>query len=637
MLIVYELRIFCILKKAIEEKSKLKVILVSNDSKISLNLKIKIILLQFFHVAKVDKQKWYLKDFLDDKGSSIHFGIQEKAQALSLEFSFNSLKRIGFNQTISTELFKNLQIDLAQSYHTSVITSLRQIELSEKIVGKHKATAHILTDYRLIEYFREKYRDKELFFYCKRNIQETLSLILYLVIYYLSLLSGVFLLKTSNEPKHLEIDSSSQGSGTVLAFVNEEIQPFDYLRNEVSWYFSSIFSEIRLYCLTKYNQAEPSLQIDSAAQNIIIFLKMRYVRLKRFLLLENIRLNIFNNKILLFQNAKTIFNLKCNLYTFNHVVKFLWELESYNVLIEKINCKLFIYQDAYFKESHVFNFLADLGRIQSIKIQYSNVPLQSLLMISNPSTLLSFSDQFHELFKSSHYDIGPKSFINLGYPFLSKTITTTSRSIDLKQSLSKNGVTFVIGYFDESVQSDSDIWAYKTLQNHLDEIHEICNLLLDNSDIGVIYKTQFNRNAPYLLYPDDRLIEKAIETGRIIFPQAGSSRNIILPSEIAFASDLCIGDLVGATASLECALAGTESILIDTMNIGSKYRQIYYESNKLVYTSLHEALKELKQLRNVDPVNSDFGNWEYVLNQLELVHNPDNEMLSKYIKKQFDD
>jgi hypothetical protein len=637
MLIVYELRIFCILKKAIEEKSKLKVILVSNDSKISLNLKIKIILLQFFHVAKVDKQKWYLKDFLDDKGSSIHFGIQEKAQALSLEFSFNSLKRIGFNQTISTELFKNLQIDLAQSYHTSVITSLRQIELSEKIVGKHKATAHILTDYRLIEYFREKYRDKELFFYCKRNIQETLSLILYLVIYYLSLLSGVFLLKTSNEPTHLEIDSSSQGSGTVLAFVNEEIQPFDYLRNEVSWYFSSIFSEIRLYCLTKYNQAEPSLQIDSAAQNIIIFLKMRYVRLKRFLLLENIRLNIFNNKILLFQNAKTIFNLKGNLYTFNHVVKFLWELESYNVLIEKINCKLFIYQDAYFKESHVFNFLADLGRIQSIKIQYSNVPLQSLLMISNPSTLLSFSDQFHELFKSSHYDIGPKSFINLGYPFLSKTITTTSRSIDLKQSLSKNGVTFVIGYFDESVQSDSDIWAYKTLQNHLDEIHEICNLLLDNSDIGVIYKTQFIRNAPYLLYPDDRLIEKAIETGRIIFPQAGSRRNIILPSEIAFASDLCIGDLVGATASLECALAGTESILIDTMNIGSKYRQIYYESNKLVYTSLHEALKELKQLRNVDPVNSDFGNWEYVLNQLELVHNPDNEMLSKYIKKQFDD
>jgi hypothetical protein len=69
---------------------------------------------------------------------------------------------------------------------------------------------------------------------------------------------------------------------------------------------------------------------------------------------------------------------------------------------------------------------------------------------------------------------------------------------------------------------------------------------------------------------------------------------------------------------------GTKSILIYTINIGTKYRQIYYESNKLVYTSLHESLKELKQLRNVDPVSSDFGNWEYVLNQLELVHNPDN-------------
>jgi hypothetical protein len=258
-------------------------------------------------------------------------------------------------------------------------------------------------------------------------------------------------------------------------------------------------------------------------------------------------------------------------------------------------------------------------------------------MISNPSTLLSFSSQFHELFKSSTYDIGPKSFINLGYPFLSKTITTTSRSIDLKHSLSKNDVTFIIGYFDESVQSDSDIWAYKTLQNHLDEIHEICNLLLDCSDIGVIYKTQFIRNVPYLLYPDDRLIEKAIETGRIIFPQAGSHRNVILPSEIALASDLCIGDLVGATASLECALAGTKSILIDTMNIGSKYRQMYYESNKLVYTSLHEALKELTQLRNTYPVASDFGNWKYVLNKLELVQNPDNEMLSKHIRRQFDD
>ena len=110
-----------------------------------------------------------------------------------------------------------------------------------------------------------------------------------------------------------------------------------------------------------------------------------------------------------------------------------------------------------------------------------------------------------------------------------------------------------------------------------------------------------------------------------------------MPSEIALASDLCIGDLVGATASLECALAGTKSILIDTMNIGSKYRQIYYESDKLVYTSLHEALKELTQLRNTYPVISDFGNWKYVLNKLELVQNPDNEMLSKHIRRQFDD
>ncbi len=83
---------------------------------------------------------------------------------------------------------------------------------------------------------------------------------------------------------------------------------------------------------------------------------MRYRSLKKYLLLENIRIDCLANTTLLFKNIKNVSEFKCNLYTFNLVVKSFWEIESCNVLIEKINCKLFIYQDAYFKESHIFNF-----------------------------------------------------------------------------------------------------------------------------------------------------------------------------------------------------------------------------------------------------------------------------------------
>jgi hypothetical protein len=333
--------------------------------------------------------------------------------------------------------------------------------------------------------------------------------------------------------------------------------------------------------------------------------------------------------------AKSFADLNSRLFTFKEVMGFIWDIESYNILIYELNCKLFVYQDAYFRESHVFNTLADLGLIKSLKIQYSNVALRALPNISNPSIAYVFSNHYGQFYSFPDHGIGPKTYVSCGYPFSLKNQEIISRASVLRMDLSEKGAKFVIGYFDENFQSDEDIWAYKTSKQNLDDIYELCKLILEQPDVGVIYKSQFVRNTPLLLHPKDELIEKAVNTGRFVFPHTGIHRNSILPSEIALASDICIGDIVGATASLESVILGTNSILIDTMNFGPKYRRFYYEENSLVFKSLKEALNELVERRNSKNGLKDFGNWSNVCNKLGLSQHPGNEILSKQIRKQF--
>ena len=637
MLAVYKIKVFQLLKTALKANSKLEVLFINNEDLLTFALRFKIFLLRIFNVASVETRHFYLKDFVDDNGTAAQFGILEEAESLSLEFSFHALRELGLQNTISVDFFRNLHIQLAQCYHNSVLTTLREMTLVEKLFDDLSVIPHLYTDNRLTSHFRSKFSQKDAQFFNNKSAIAIFKLLAYFSLYYCSLWTGVYLFRSGKNLGTIQSNSRLKNSNSILAFTTELITPSIYLRNEISWYLSDMFSNINLYCLTKFDQKEGIIKLDSSTHQNVFFLKPRFSGFRKFRLFKTSLSSFISIANSIFSKSISLLDLYSKLFIFKEFLQFLWDLESYKNLIKQLNCKLFVYHDAYFRETHVFNTLAGLGFIKSIEIQYSNVALRSIVNLSNPTIAFTFSSHFNQFFESPTFEIGPKSFITAGYPFCVIDNKLSFKASGLKDKLSRKKVKYVVGYFDENIQADSDIWAFKTMSQHLDDIHEICKLVLNHSDIGVIYKTQFMRNIPNRLYPDDILIKSAVATGRLIFPHEGFHRNIILPSEIALASDLCIGDLVGATASLESAMAGSKSILIDTMNFGPKYRGIYYASSSLVYKSLSQAFVELEFNRNSNSRNENFGNWTNVLIGLDLMRNAGHDILSNHIKVEFDE
>jgi hypothetical protein len=268
----------------------------------------------------------------------------------------------------------------------------------------------------------------------------------------------------------------------------------------------------------------------------------------------------------------------------------------------------------------MMNTLAELNCIKTIKMQYSNIGIKSLFMLSNPSILMSFSNFYISLFSNVQHNVGPKRCFEAGYPAIISTNEVSAKGISLRKGLQSSGADFVIGYFDERIDEDNDIWAWKKKSDHLKEIHALCEYVLKNKNVGIIVKTQFVRNNPLKRYKGDRLLFEAYSTGRMIFPEIGHKRNLILPTQIALASDVCIGDCVGATASLEVALHGTRSLMIDSMNIGKKYRPIYYEEKHVMMHSITKALYAIDEFRGNSNGNSKLGDWTAILQKIKIVN-----------------
>ena len=57
-----------------------------------------------------------------------------------------------------------------------------------------------------------------------------------------------------------------------------------------------------------------------------------------------------------------------------------------------------------------------------------------------------------------------------------------------------------------------------------------------------------------------------MESGRLINVFEGDYRNDVYPLQVALASDICINDIIGASAALEVASVGKRCILLNEHN-----------------------------------------------------------------------
>ena len=113
-----------------------------------------------------------------------------------------------------------------------------------------------------------------------------------------------------------------------------------------------------------------------------------------------------------------------------------------------------------------------------------------------------------------------------------------------------------------------------------------------------------------------------------------SSRNIIFPSEATILADIVIGHAVGGTSSLEAALFGKRSILINPYNLEDSNTKLYKKCN-ILFKNLDEALNAINEFRKRNPNFIDLGNWDKIIHNFDPFqdNNTANRIINSIIQE----
>ena len=277
------------------------------------------------------------------------------------------------------------------------------------------------------------------------------------------------------------------------------------------------------------------------------------------------------------------------------------------------NTKVFLYRETYYPLVDAMVLVAPKLNIKTIAYQYSNLGCISPVMMSTSDKFLIFSDIYNSVYKTD--DIIPGEFIVVGYLYDYVAKLVLSKAKNHRKILSDLGATFIICYFNESVQG-KDRWGLISENNHLEELHVLAKAVLDDATFAVITKSQFMRTSHSNLYSTDKLLKKATETGRFIELGEGFRRNDIFPAEAALASDLCISHKFGATAALEAVVSGVKTVLLDSYGTKTVFDSIYRQAD-IEYASVELIMAAVTKYREGDLSSQQLGDWSKIIHYFD--------------------
>ena len=93
----------------------------------------------------------------------------------------------------------------------------------------------------------------------------------------------------------------------------------------------------------------------------------------------------------------------------------------------------------------------------------------------------------------------------------------------------------------------------------------------------------------YIKIKNHPVVEQALDSGRLIDVYSGVFRNDVYPVQVALAADICINDMVGATAGLEAVDVGKRCLLLNGYNYKTLHHEEYQKAN-VIYKDLSSAL-----------------------------------------------
>ena len=281
-------------------------------------------------------------------------------------------------------------------------------------------------------------------------------------------------------------------------------------------------------------------------------------------------------------------------------------------LCRALNIRVFLSGEGFLRETDAMQLIGPPLGITTVSYQYSNLARSSVVMMTTATTLLTFSDAYEVLYSKG--EIGPESMVENGYPFDSSFECLHERSATLRSRLAAAGATFVICFFDETV--DPGKYGLIHPSQHRAEFEALLQKVAEDPTIGLVVKTQYLRNAPSRLYASHEQLEAVRNSGRYVEIAHGSHRNTVFPAEAALAADIAIGHVIGGTASLEAALSGRRSIMLNPYGYTGVHDQIYDQA-EVVFSSVEEALEAVCAYRKGDPSHAALGDWTPILDHFD--------------------
>ena len=333
-------------------------------------------------------------------------------------------------------------------------------------------------------------------------------------------------------------------------------------------------------------------------------------------------LNSFNRKIpkyLYFNNLTKYENLNINKLhnKYNNEVN-LWS----NIFI-KNNIKIYLSWNKFNpKHISIYESLQKLDSTLAIwERSFEGVPSPELTTISD---ILFKTGNINLLNDDLNYN---KNTYKIIIGFLRDYNQNKSKIVAemIKKNLYSHGAKKIISIFD---QNSSDDFMHK---NQSDFYIYFLNLILKNKDYALVIKPKKSKTI-FARFSNEfmELYNEALKTNRIhLFNSSGKYQSNVSVNTAALCSDLCVhSNLYAGTASIECALSGIPTILLDRENdkenIISKMqlKNVIFKNFNHLDDNLNEFLLNKKfnilgdwskELDNIDPFRDGKGhkrlNW----------------------------
>ena len=582
-------------------------------------------LLNLRGVLLIEKD-FFVGDLLNYEKKSIYLLAGELVDKLAFEISNKTLKKNNHLDYLNSQYGNNtLRLFIAKTYKPKLI-----YWIIRGLTSKNFETSNSINTELIIKdpiYFDKVYL---------KNVIEGLSFKFYsfrfkeLVVLKLFLIQNFkFLIKKALNFSLLKKDPIYNVElGSVLSSQEESIRYDQSIRNQYSWYdINKDYKNFNSFVLlnTYYpNSTKTDIKELSSKKNYVLNTKILDFAKRRY---RNHHISKLMSKelrvILKILPTKQDISHK---YLLIEIMSLLRLSDSLACLCLFLNTKVYLIKEPQYITSDAIQMISSLINVKTICIQYSNKSRPSSTSLSTCDEFLLFSDNYKKVYKTKN--IFPKKFIQTGYPLNGIQNKLTPRVNKIKNDLKKRNVSFVIGLFDESIADIDDRWGLIHPKDHLKDIHILAKAVLEDNSLSVLIKNQFVFNNLDKIFPGDLLIKQAQQTNRFISISDGSHRNDIYPMQIGLIADFCISYKFGATAGLECAIAGTRTVLVDKFNFETAHDEIYSKAN-IIYNDFNKLIEDIYRFRSNQSNFESLGDWSPIIDYFDPFTRTDNNAVRR--------